>query len=360
VVAGLVTVLVALAATGCGSGESGDRGAADRSTTTAGAPTTDTTFAFTVPGGGAGDYDEIEVTIGAAPYEVPGTIRVPADATTESPVPGALIVGDFGPQDEDGTVLGRKPLRDLGQGLAERGVATLTFEKRTFTYQEQLERDASVGIEADLLDDAGSALGQLRETEGVDPERLFVVGHGFGGSVSPRVADAGGGVAGLVAVASPARPMQGVLVDEARYLANLDGQIDEEEQGRISLVESQADRIDDPNLSPDVLPGDALGASGLWWLDQRGYDAATALANAQLPVLIVLGGRDYRANERDVEGWQVATDASGLVRVEVIDDLDHLLAAGEGPSTSDDYASADKVDARVLESIATFIQSPPS
>jgi dienelactone hydrolase len=356
-VAALV-VVVGLVAAGCGSGESPSATSAPDTSTEA--PTTDTTFAFTVPGGGAGDFDETEVTVGAEPYTVPGTLRVPEGATPESPVPGALIVGDFGPNDEDGTVLGRKPLRDLGEGLAERGVATLTYEKRTFTYQDDLATDPSVGVLADTVDDAASALDILRDAEGVDPDRLYVVGHGFGGSVSPRIAEAGGGVAGLVAVASPARPMQQVLVDESRYLAELDGQIDEEEQSRVSLVESQAARIDDPNLAPDVLPGDALGASGLWWLDQRGYDAATAVANAQVPALVILGGRDYRANELDQQGWRVATDASGLVRLEVIDDLDHQLAAGEGPSTSDDYASAAKVDPRVLDSIVAFIESPPS
>jgi hypothetical protein len=74
----------------------------------------------------------------------------------------------------------------------------------------------------------------------------------------------------------------------------------------------------------------------------------------------VLGGRDYRANHLDREGWAAVGAAYPGVTVEVYDDLDHLLVAGEGPSSPDDYASADRVDARVLESVVAFIEAPPS
>lgn len=355
-----LALLAALVVAGCGDTGDGDP---DGAAPTGAPATTATTFAFTVPGGAGGDFDEREVTLGAPPFELSGTLRLPAGASADEPVPAAVVVGDFGPQDEDGTVLGRKPLRDLGEGLAGRGVATVTFPRRTHVYQDQLAADPSVGIEADLLDDAVAGLELLASTEGVDPARLYVVGHGFGGAVSPRIAAKAGEadipVAGLVLLAAPSRPMPQVLVDEARHLAELDGAVDTDEQNRLALVESQAARIDAPDLDPDVPPGDALGAGGRWWLDQRGYDAATAVGNAQLPVLVLMAGRDYRAGTADVEGWRVATDLSGLVRLEVIDDLDHLLAAGEGPSSSDDYATSDKVDARVFEAVVAFIESPP-
>lgn len=342
----MLVVAIAVAAS-CGSGETTGR-------------STDTTFPFTVPGGTSGGYEEAEVVIGSPPFEVPGTLRVPEGASGTSPVPAALIVGDFGPHDRDGTVLGRKPLRDLGEGLAGRGVATLTYEKRTYTYQEQLVTDSSVGLSADTLDDAASALGVLRATDGVDPDQVYVIGHGFGGSVGPRIAEAGGGVAGLVALGSPARPMQQVLLDESRYLAEFDGEIDDQEQAGVTVVETQVARIEDPALSPDVVPREALGASGLWWLDQRGYDATVAVTESATPTLIVLGGRDYRATDDDGARWASAAADSPRVRVVEIGDLDHQLAAGEGPSSNDDYAIAEKVDARVLDQIMRFIQDPPS
>jgi dienelactone hydrolase len=355
----LVASLVALVAAGCGG--NGDPSAGSTSATTE-VPVTDTTFAFTVPGGASGSFEEQEVTLGTPPYELTGTVRLPEGATSDEPVPAALIVGDFGPYDEDGTVLGRKPLRDLGEGLAARGVATLTYPKRTLAYQDQLANDATLGIGAETLDDAVAGLNLLRSTPGVDPDRVFLVGHGFGGGVSPRIGEsAGGGVAGYVALATPTRPYDEVLVAEARYSAELDGEISEDDQGRITLAEGQAALINDPALTPDVSPADALGVPGAWWLDMRGYDVATALANtsATVPILVVLGGRDYRANHLDREGWAAVGAAYPAVTVEVYDDLDHLLVAGEGPSSPDDYASADRVDARVLESVVSFIESPP-
>jgi dienelactone hydrolase len=341
-----VLIAAAVVVVGCGSGE-----------TTRG-PTRDTALPFTIPGGTTGEYQETEVTVGSPPFELPGTLRVPDGATADDPVPGALVVGDFGPHDGDGTVLGRKPLRDLGEGLAGRGVATLTYEKRTFTYQDQLTDDPSVGLLDETIDDAVSALDTLRAADGVDPGQVFVVGHGFGGSVSPRIAEAGGGVAGLIAVAAPSRPMQRVLLDESRYLAEIDGEIDGEEQSGIDLVERQAARIDDPALSPDVVSGNALGASGLWWLDQRGYDPILGVDEASGPTFVILGGRDYRANEQDRARWDKLAADSPDVTVVVFDDLDHLLAAGTGPSSSDDYASAETVDSRLLDSIVSFIRSP--
>jgi hypothetical protein len=66
---------------------------------------------------------EREVELDAVVGVVPGTLTVPG-ATV-----GAVLLSGGGPFDRDETSGPNKPLRDLAAGLAERGIATLRFDK---------------------------------------------------------------------------------------------------------------------------------------------------------------------------------------------------------------------------------------
>jgi hypothetical protein len=206
--------------------------------------------------------------------------------------------------------------------------------------------------------DARQAVAELAGTEGVDADEVFVVGHGFGGTVAPVVAE-DAAVAGLVAIASPARPLHEVLLDEARYDVDVDGEVDEEEQALLDATTTAAGRIEAGDIEGDVQAGELLGAPGAFWRDLREYRPVTAARESGLPVLVVLAGRDYTVSEPDVARWvqgaeEPVTDGGSLT-VETVDDLDHLLVAGDGDSTRDDFAAAGRVDPTLLDLVATWI-----
>ncbi|MDZ7606573.1 MAG: hypothetical protein U5K79_13515 [Cyclobacteriaceae bacterium] len=48
--------------------------------------------------------------------------------------PIVLFVHGSGPNDRDETIGPNKPFRDIAYGLAEKGIASLRYDKRTFVY----------------------------------------------------------------------------------------------------------------------------------------------------------------------------------------------------------------------------------
>ncbi|MDZ7732786.1 MAG: hypothetical protein U5R31_06405 [Acidimicrobiia bacterium] len=180
--------------------------------------------------------------------------------------------------------------------------------------------------------------------------------------MAPRIAEDLGGVegvdelAGLVELAAPARPIQDVLVDQARHEGGSDGEVDPDEQARIDAAEDAVGRIADPGLAPDTGPGELLGAPGTFWLDLRGYDPVAAAVDRGLPVLVLLAGRDYGVHEADVEAWRSGAEGAGDVTVEVLPSLDHLLVPGEGESRFEDYAAAGRVSPELLDRVAVWME----
>ena len=73
-------------------------------------------------------FTETEVTVGSAPWALPGTLSMP---TGNGPFPAVVLVAGSGPQDRDETIGPNAPLRDLAWGLASNGIAVLRYDKRT-------------------------------------------------------------------------------------------------------------------------------------------------------------------------------------------------------------------------------------
>ena len=56
----------------------------------------------------------------------------------DGPFPAVVLVHGSGPHDRDETIGPNKPLRDVADGLASRGIAVLRYEKRTRQHGGQM------------------------------------------------------------------------------------------------------------------------------------------------------------------------------------------------------------------------------
>ncbi|MGD1084968.1 MAG: DUF3887 domain-containing protein, partial [Verrucomicrobiota bacterium] len=119
-------------------------------------------------------FREKEFTVGRGEWKLPGTLALPA--TGGGPWPAVVLVHGSGPNDRDETIGANKPFRDLAWGLATKGVAVLRYEKRTRQYADKLNF-AHITVQEETIDDALGATAQLRATDGLDPKRIFVLGH---------------------------------------------------------------------------------------------------------------------------------------------------------------------------------------
>lgn len=104
-----------------------------------------------------------------------GTLYRPA---TAGPHPGILLLHGSSPQ---GRKLGLYRL--LGNELARRGYVVLAIDQRGYGQSDD-PPDVASAAAFDYVADARHAVDYLSTVEGVDPARLYLIGHSFGGDVA--------------------------------------------------------------------------------------------------------------------------------------------------------------------------------
>jgi uncharacterized protein len=301
-------------------------------------------------------FDEQEVTVGAGPRAVPGTLTLPK---TAGPFPGLVIIGGSGPVDRDSTISQSKPLKDLAWGLASKGVAVLRFDKVTHAHPDQVKADRNFTAADEYLPHALAALLRLREHPAVDAEQVFLAGHSLGGTIAPRIAAADPLVAGLVIMAGGTEPLQWAIVRQVRYLASLDPATAAASQPAIDALTAQAEYVDSSALSPDT-PDEQLpfGTPAPYWLDLRSYDPVATAAALGKPMLICQGGRDYQATVAgDLARWRTGLEVGPGVTFRTYPADNHFFFPGTGPSSPAELTSPQHLDPQLVADIREWLTS---
>ena len=298
-------------------------------------------------------YTEEEVTIGSGEWALPGTLDMP---NGQGPFPLVVLVHGSGPGDRDESVGAEKPFRDLGAGLASRGVAVLRYDKRTKVYGAKLaSAPGSLTVKEETVDDALEAVKTARSRANIDPARIFVLGHSLGGMLIPRIAARDARLAGVIVMAGAARPLEQAIVEQLRYLAQADGAISPAEQQAIDEASARATEIE--ALKPeDAKSGRMIAnAPASYWLDLRGYDAPEAAKAVTQPMLILQGERDYQLTPAEFARWKDALQGRPGVTFHSYPALNHLFIAGSGRSVPAEYEVPGHVDEAVVRDIAGWI-----
>jgi hypothetical protein len=300
-------------------------------------------------------FTETEVTVGSAPWALPGTLSMPRG---EGPFPAVVLVAGSGPNDRDETIGPNRPLRDIAWGLASQGIAVLRYDKRTRVYPTAIDPD-TITVREEVTDDAAAAIDLLRATRGVDPGRVFLAGHSLGGYLAPRIAaENAGSIRGAVMIEAPHTSLPDLALAQVEYLAGLEGSPAPDLQAKVDAFRQQVALADSPALSP-ATPRSALplGINAAYLLDLRSYDPLATAASLATPLLLVQGGRDYQVPPAELAGWRSALAGRPDVTFHEYPALDHLLLAGSGPSVPAEYTVPGHVDAAVVADIAAWVRA---
>jgi len=303
-------------------------------------------------------FREQEFTVGRGEWQLPGTLAMPTAG--RRPCPAVVLVHGSGPNDRDETVGANKPFRDLALGLAARGIGVLRYEKRTKQYADKFKTEGlgQFTIQQECTDDALTAVARLRATDGVDPKRIFVLGHSLGGMAAPRIGQADPQIAGVILLAGClSRPLEDIMVEQARYVLSLKAEPSEEDKAWLAEIESAAAKVKKLTAADASSSTLLLGGPPAYWLDLRRHDPLTIAESLKQPLLILQGGRDYQAPPVDFERWMEQLAGRSNVTFKLYPKLNHLFIAGEGKSTPDEYAKPGHVDERVVADIAEWVQS---
>ncbi len=270
-----------------------------------------------------------DVTVGNAPWALPGELVLPAGA---GPFPAVVLVHGSGPGDRNESIGPNRPFEDLALGLAANGIAVLRYDKRTNVHGKEVVADiAHFTVMEESIDDAVLAVKLLEATKEIDPKRVFVLGHSLGGQLVPRVAEAEPSVAGIIVAAGSTRPLGDMIVEQMRYMAGLHGGPSTEEQGKIDEMTKAAARIRDIQHGASAKPDEVLiGAAPAYWIDLGSYDAPALAAKLGKPTLVLQGGRDYQVTKVDLANWKTALEKSPHAKFAMYPKLNHLFIAGDG------------------------------
>ncbi len=296
-------------------------------------------------------FGEVEVTVSAGPYPLPGTLSIPK---SKGPHACVVLVHGSGPHDQDETVFGAKPFRDLAWGLASKGVAVLRYVKRTKKYPQSTTPEECT-LEFETIDDALAAARLARERSEIDAERVFVAGHSLGGMAVPFIAQRDDKLGGIVIIAGNARSILDLIEDQIEYIASEDGDVSDEERKQLEDVRSVSAGLRAGDL--DSMTKKLLGVPGIYWHRLHKLDNVTAATKLTMPIMIIHGRRDYQVTMKDYQIWQERLSDRRNVTMKLYPRLNHLLVPGDKPSTPAEYQQKGHVDVRVINDIASWIKS---
>lgn len=297
-----------------------------------------------------------EVAFVSEGLKLAGTLTLP-DAP--QPCPAVLLIVGSGmvDRDESHKKLPIDVMRQLAMHLAENGIGSLRYDKRGVGASEGDFWPTGL---SDNVDDAAAAVACLRSQPGVDPERVFVLGHSEGATICIRLAAAHEPIAGAILLAGVGRHGEEALLWQGEQVVpGMKGfqkwligalHVDVRKQQLKAFAKIKKTTKDTYRVQG------IQRINAKWMREFLAYDPAADLARIEVPVLAITGSKDIQVDPADLDIM------AGLVRSEfephVVPDVTHLLRADEAAQPSvNTYKQQVKepVDARVLELVTDWL-----
>jgi dienelactone hydrolase len=298
-------------------------------------------------------FVERNLTFPSGKLNIPATLCLPAGGSDQ--VPAVVLVHGSGPHDRDETIGPNKPFRDLAHGLAGAGISTLRYDKRTFVFRHQID-PKTISLEEEVLEDALAALEYVHTLPEVNPEQIFLLGHSLGATVAPFIAERIAFLRGIIMLAPMARPIDETLADQTAYRLKVAGQSDDEIARQLAELKKAFMRVRSGEAADTEI---VFFAPASYWRDLMSHDSLSALRRSETPVLVLQGGKDYQVTKADYDLVQQALAARPPSQQDShwFPNLNHLFMHVQAESTGAEYGRMSHVDARVIETIATWIRA---
>ena len=311
-----------------------------------------------------GAWTELELTVQADPaYPLGATLCLPEGGDGALP-PVVVLVQGSGSSDRNETVLQNAPFRDIAHGLAELGVATLRYDKRTWVYPECAgDSGMDIDIRGEMLDDVNAAIDLMRADARVDGRRIFVLGHSLGGMMLPAIAAENPDLAGGISMAGTLRRLWEVMYDQNQesIAAYVVVELPEAQRAQLDaqIAQIEAD-MEVLRGGIDALPEDQalMGVPVRYWKSLEEYAGEHFIDAIDLPLLILQGDADFQVYaDVDYPLWQQALEGRENVAFHLYEGLNHLMMPTQGLRDTTEYITPAHVREDVIHDIAAFVNS---
>lgn len=305
---------------------------------------------------------EEDIVVGSGKWDLPGTMTLPKEGEN---FPAVVLVPGSGPQDRDETVGALKFMRDVAWSLAEQGIASVRYDKRSYVHGQAMvaELGNMATVSEEFIEDAILAGGLLKADARVDGTRIFLLGHSQGAMLGPRIAAESEDLfAGLVLVAgSPKSITEIQITQNLNLLESLPKEVIDQQMPILEEMIAQYEALWD--MTPEERQQQTVfGLNGYYAYDMASHPAADYMKQLSMPAYILQGDSDFHVSLEDgVEAWQEALGEAENITFKVYPGLNHVLMQYTGPEenrgTVAEYDTPARLDDEAAEDIAKWILS---
>ena len=293
-------------------------------------------------------------------YPLKGLLTLPEG---QGPFPAVVLVHGSGSSNMDEKVGKLTPFKDIAQGLAQRGVACIRYDKRSYAHglKMVLDKKHPITVREETIDDALLAARLLRSDRRIDPERVFLAGHSMGAMLAPRIECQGGDFRGLILLAGSPRRLEEILLEQTReILAGMKGltksiagkqqaQLEQSFRGLYDLTDEEARQKK------------MGGGTTLYYFKEMGQPTvAQWLAMTRKPMLIVQGEKDVQVKAHvDFARYQQLLGDRENVTFRLYPGLNHCFVPARFDSIADakkEFTPERHIGPEVLDDIADWIK----
>ena len=293
-------------------------------------------------------------------YPLNGLLTLPEDIS--APVPAVVFVHGSGSSNMDEKVIRLTPFKDLAEGLAAHGIASIRYDKRSFAHGRKLLRDkgSSLTVKEETIEDAVLATELLRKDKRIDPENIFIIGHSMGGMLAPRIDAEGGNYRGLVLLAGTPRKLEEVMLGQTKAIT------DELPALLRPLLKKQAEKLQRTfDGMYDLTDAQAqkkkvAGGTTVYYFKEMGeHPAENYLRELEKPLLILQGEKDVQVKpDIDFAAYRELLKAKTNVTFRLYEGLNHAFVpavCGKISKATKEFSKEQHIGENVIADIAGWI-----
>ena len=296
------------------------------------------------------NWVERDVKFPSGELQFPGTLCLPKDL--KGKVPLVVLVHGSGPHDRDETIGPNKPFAEIAHALADAGIATLRYDKRTYAFGLHMKQQVStITLDQEVTDDAVAALTFVATQPEIDATHLFVLGHSLGGTMAPYIAQKYLKLRGQILMAAGARPIDQISGEQVRFELRHEGKSDAEIE---EAMKKQQEHYNEIRKAPPTQIFNGVPAG--YWRDWLARDPAKMLRQSSLPTLVLQGGSDLQVSVADYDLLKAAIAGKPNSEAHLFPNLTHMFAVAPPNQTFADITRPAHVDPQVTTVIADWIK----
>ena len=292
-------------------------------------------------------------------YPLKGLLTLPNKP--DGKVPAVVLVHGSGASNMDEQIFKLTPFKDLAEGLAERGIASVRYDKRSYVYGRKMSR-LPITVREETIEDAVMAAELLRQDSRIDPDGVFIIGHSMGAMLAPRIDAEGGNFRGLILMAGSPFRLEEIVTRQLKQSGQSKG-------GVMKAVVSLEDRIFSKKFAglyelsdEEAKKKKFAGSTTLYYFKEMGKKTAVDyLKETDKPVLIMQGGKDFQVLvSEDFESFREQLHDRSNVEYRLYDELNHIFVKGiynDILKAGKEYKVEQHIGAEVLDDIAAFIMN---